>query len=97
MGKLSRTKKNKMFNEYCYHSECGRYMEFLEKRVSELEFELRMEKMKKGDLDSLIEEIENMSVEEYNKYHEEAKKMKKAYDEMIKAMEAKSGERNKRF
>ena len=47
--------------------------------------------MKKSDLDSLIDEIENMSVEEYNKYHEEAKKMKKAYDKMIKAMEAKNG------
>jgi len=47
----------------------------------------RERKMKKSDLDSLIDEIENMSVEEYNKYHEEAKKMKKAYDKMIKAME----------
>lgn len=47
--------------------------------------------MKKSDLDSLIDEIKNMSVEEYNKYHEEAKKMKKAYDKMIKAMEAKNG------
>ena len=71
-------------------------MEYLEQRVSELEFELRMEKMKKSDLDSLIDEIKNMSVEEYNKYHEEAKKMKKAYDKMIKAMEAKNGE-NKCF
>ena len=52
--------------------------------------------MKKSDLDSLIDEIKNMSVEEYNKYHEEAKKMKKAHDEMIKAMEAKNG-RSKRF
>lgn len=46
MGKLSRAKKNEMFNEYCYHSECGRYMEFLEKRVSELEFELAAERIK---------------------------------------------------
>lgn len=46
MEKLSRTKKNEMFNEYCFHSECGRYMEYLEQRVSELEFELLAEKIK---------------------------------------------------
>lgn len=91
MGKLSKSKKSDMFCNYCFHSNCGSYIEYLEQRVSQLEFELRMEKMKKGDLDSLIDEIKNMSVEEYNKYHEEAKKMKKAYDEMIKAMEAKNG------
>lgn len=46
MEKLSRIKKNEMFNEYCFHSECGRYMEYLEQRVLELEFELLAEKIK---------------------------------------------------
>ena len=46
MGKLSRAKRNEMFNEYCLHSECGQYMEFLERRVSELEFELSKYKIK---------------------------------------------------
>lgn len=46
MGKLSRAKRNEMFNEYCLHSECGQYMEFLERRVSELEFELNKYKLK---------------------------------------------------
>lgn len=47
--------------------------------------------MKEEDFEVLLREIKNMSIEEYNKYHEEAKKMKKSYDEMIKAMEAKNG------
>lgn len=47
--------------------------------------------MKEEDFETLLREIKNMSTEEYNKYHEEAKKMKKSYDEIIKAMEVKNG------
>ena len=37
-------------------------------------------------MDGLINEIDNMSTEEYLKYHEEAVKMKQSYDNMMKAL-----------
>ena len=46
MGKLSKSKKSDMFCNYCFHSSCGSYIEYLEQRVSELEFELSQYKMK---------------------------------------------------
>ena len=46
----------------------------------------KAEKQKDKIFKELINEIDNMSVEEYNKYHQEALKMKKAYDDMIQAL-----------
>ncbi len=46
MGKLSKSKKSDMFCNYCFHSSCRNYIEHLEQRVSELEFELSKYKMK---------------------------------------------------
>ena len=37
-------------------------------------------------MDDLINEIDNMSTEEYLKYHKEAVKMKQSYDNMMKAL-----------
>ena len=37
-------------------------------------------------MDGLINEIDNMSTEEYLKYHEEAVKMKQSYDNMMEAL-----------
>ena len=37
-------------------------------------------------MDDLINEIDNMSTEEYLKYHEEAVKMKQSYDNMMEAL-----------
>lgn len=44
------------------------------------------EKQKDKIFKELINEIDNMSVEEYNKYHQEALKMKKVHDDMIQAL-----------
>lgn len=46
MGKLSKSKKSDMFCNYCFRSSCRNYIECLEQRVSELEFELSKCKMK---------------------------------------------------
>lgn len=46
MGKLSKSKKSDMFCNYCFSSSCRNYIECLEQRVSELEFELSKCKMK---------------------------------------------------
>ncbi len=37
----------------------------------------------KDILEELINDVRNMSIEEYNAYHKEALVMKKAYDEML--------------
>lgn len=46
----------------------------------------KAKKQKDKIFKELINEIDNMSVEEYNKYHQEALKMKKAYNDMIQAL-----------
>ena len=46
----------------------------------------KAEKQKNKIFKELINEIDNMSIEEYNKYHQEALKMKKAHDDMIQAL-----------
>ena len=46
-------------------------------------------------MDDLINEIDNMSTEEYLKYHKEAVKMKQSYDNMMKALSSRCAEDQK--
>ena len=46
-------------------------------------------------MDDLINEVDNMSTEEYLKYHEEATKMKQSYDNMMGALSSRCAEDQK--
>ena len=48
MGKGERVKRNEMFSDYCMQQNCGMYMEWLEQRVAELEFQLGLKDSEKS-------------------------------------------------
>ncbi len=59
MGKGERLKRKEMFSDYCMQQNCGMYMEWLEQRIAELEFQLGLQNIECLDPISAHEKVKD--------------------------------------